>query len=66
VREKAEELARPFHERLGMTREELVAAIEEGINSGTSAPMTQEDWELLRREVRERLARASAPVEDGP
>lgn len=34
-------------------KEELEALIMEGINSGSSTPMTKADWEQLREDIRE-------------
>src|SRR5262245_31467640 len=62
VREKAEEMSdgEGVLDRLGMTREEFVAAVEEGTNSGPSVVMDKEDWESIRREARQGLAEAAA------
>ena len=38
-------------------REKVEALLLEGINSGSPTPMTAQDWEDIRREVRERHAR---------
>lgn len=37
-------------------QEALEVEILEGLNSGESTPMTPEDWQNIRREVRERHA----------
>lgn len=52
---------RRMQEMLGVTHEEIVGLIQEAIDSGPSAPMTDEDWEEIRREGLKRLsARATA------
>ena len=37
-------------------RKHLETLLLEGINSGEATPITEEDWEDIRREVRERSA----------
>jgi antitoxin ParD1/3/4 len=38
-------------------RDKVDALLIEGLDSGESAPMTTQDWQDLRREVQDRLAR---------
>ena len=38
------------------SQEKLEALLLEGLQSGDSTPMTKNDWEDLRREIRERAA----------
>ena len=38
------------------SQEKLEALLLEGLESGESTPITKDDWEELRREVRERAA----------
>lgn len=38
-------------------RERLEALLLEGLNSGPATPMTDEDWEMLKRKARERWER---------
>ena len=39
------------------TREALEEEILKGLNSGKSTPMTHQDWEEIRREIRKRHAK---------
>ena len=41
-------------------RAQLEALLLEGLSSGEATPMTPEDWEDIRREVRQRAAQRSA------
>jgi len=38
-------------------RKHLEALLLEGLNSGEATPITEEDWEDIRREIRERSAK---------
>ncbi len=44
-------------ERKRKAEEKLLALVREAEESGPSTPMTKEDWEDIRREVAERLAK---------
>jgi antitoxin ParD1/3/4 len=38
-------------------RERIEALLEEGLNSGEATEWTTQDWEFIRREVQQRLAK---------
>jgi hypothetical protein len=38
-------------------RDRVIALLDEGVASGPAAPMTAQDWEEIRRQVRERQQR---------
>jgi antitoxin ParD1/3/4 len=42
-------------------QERLEALLLEGLNSGEATPMTEQDWEDIRREVRKRAAQRNSP-----
>lgn len=52
VREYVHELIRDDQKR--MAPETLESAILAGLNSGESTPMTREDWDAIREQIRER------------
>lgn len=54
VSEYFRELVRQDQKR--KAQERLEALLLEGLNSGMSTPMTEQDWEDIRRVVRERVA----------
>jgi antitoxin ParD1/3/4 len=43
-------------------REKVEALLEEGINSGESTEWTSQDWEFIRREVQQRLAKKNGSI----
>jgi antitoxin ParD1/3/4 len=45
-------------------KEKLEALLLEGLNSGPATEMTPDDWEAIRREVRQRLAQQQDPAYD--
>jgi antitoxin ParD1/3/4 len=55
VSEYVGELIRAEQNRRG--RQSLEEAVLKGLSSGQSTPMTPEDWQDIRREVRERHAK---------
>jgi len=54
VSEYFRELVRQDQKR--KAQERLEALLLEGLNSGLASPMTEQDWEDIRRVVRERVA----------
>jgi len=54
VSEYFRELVRQDQKR--KAQEHLEALLLEGLNSGMATPMTEQDWEDIRRVVRERVA----------
>lgn len=54
VSEYFRELVRQDQKR--KAQERLEALLLEGLNSGMATPMTEQDWEDIRRVVRERVA----------
>ena len=60
VSEYVRELIRGEFERQELTR--LEAEIIKGIKSGPATPMTPENWQALRREVRRRAGNGSKPT----
>lgn len=51
-------LVREAQDRKAKTRLEVL--LLEGLHSGEATPMTEQDWDEVRREVRERAARRVA------
>ena len=49
----------------GKAKEHLERLLLEGLNSGEATTMTEQDWEDIRREVRERSARRAAQRHSG-
>ena len=48
------------------TKDEVAAKLLEALDSGPATPMTSEDWEEIRHEVRERSARRPRTLQRQP
>lgn len=62
VSEYVRSILREVQERQA-ERERINALLLEGVRSGPATPMTEEDWEFIRREARRRAAATRGPAD---